>query len=192
MSRVRRVGIVGGGISGLSAAYYLKKKSSQLQKALQIQVIEREKTLGGVIRSEQEGDFLLEWGPEGFVSYKQAAVRLVKELGVGDELLGSNDYQRKNYVVLDGPWLAYPDGMAFLSPVRLSSFWRTAPLSLRGKLRVFLEPFISPSNGDLSVSEFFERRLGREFTERLVEPMVGAIYAANINELSTVSALPEM
>src|SRR5690606_29859563 len=165
MSRVRRVGIVGGGISGLSAAYYLKKKSSQLQKALQIEVIEREKTLGGVIRSEREGVFLLEWGPEGFVSYKPAATRLVKELGLEDELVGSNDYRRKNYVVLEDELLAYPDGMAFLSPVRLSAFWRTAPLSLRGKLRVFLEPFISPSRGDLSVSEFFERRLGKEFTE---------------------------
>jgi len=191
MSSRKRVAIIGAGISGLSAAYYLARESEERGSDIEIHLIERSERLGGVIRTERSGGFLFEWGPENFVPFKPEAVRLVKELGLGHELIGSNDAIRQTYVVHQGKLHSLPDGMAFLAPVRLRPFWATPLLSTRGKLRAMLEPFIPRSRGDLTVRAFLERRLGQELTERVAEPLVSAIYGGDIDELSIASALSD-
>ncbi|MCY3775324.1 MAG: protoporphyrinogen oxidase, partial [Candidatus Aminicenantes bacterium] len=185
-----RVGIVGGGLSGLAAAYYLTRANAAEGLDLEITLLEKASRLGGVIRSRRVGEFLLEDGPEAFVSYKPAAQGLADELGLGADLLGSRDDRRKVYV-LDGEGLnPLPDGMIFLAPVRRRAFWSTASLSPAGKVRALLEPWIPRSRMDTSVRKFFHRRLGREFTRRVAEPLVSAIYGGSIRQLSMESALP--
>ncbi len=191
MRSCKRVAIIGAGISGLSAAYYLARESEERGSDIEIHLIERSERLGGVIRTERSDGFLFEWGPENFVPFKPEAVRLVKEVGLGHELIGSNDAIRQTYVIHEGKLHSLPDGMAFLAPVRLRPFWATPLLSTRGKLRAMLEPFIPRSRGDLTVRAFLERRLGQELTERVAEPLVSAIYGGDIDKLSIASALSD-
>ncbi len=190
MARRLKIAIVGGGISGLTSAYFLLQE--RLHKSLEIEMslLERSDRLGGVIRSERIGDCLLEWGPEAFVSYKPAARELAQQLGLSHQLIGSRDERRRTYVVGQKVLQPLPEGMAFLAPVSLRTFWSTASLSRAGKLRALLEPLVGRGQGDLSIRSFFERRLGREFTESIAEPLVAAIYGGDIGRLSTSSALP--
>ncbi len=186
----QRVGIVGGGLSGLAAAYYLTRENAAKGLDLEITLLEKSPRLGGVIRSRRVDDFLLEDGPEAFVSYKPAARRLVEELGLGADLLGSRDDRRKVYVLDQDGLNPLPEGMVFLAPVRTRAFWSTASLSPAGKVRALLEPWIPRTRKDTSVQDFFHRRLGQEFTRRVAEPLVSAIYGGNIRRLSMASALP--
>jgi oxygen-dependent protoporphyrinogen oxidase len=187
-----RVAVVGGGISGLTTAYYLKRASIEGGIELDIDLFEKSARLGGVIRSEKVDGMLLEAGPEGWVSYKPAPKKLVKDLHLQDEILGSNDHLRRTFVVREGRLTRLPEGMAFLAPVDPISFWKDAPMSVRGKLRASFEPFIPKSNGELSIGAFFERRLGTEFTETFVDPLVSAIYGADLRKLSMPVTMPEL
>jgi oxygen-dependent protoporphyrinogen oxidase len=192
VSRQFRIGIVGGGISGLSAAFWLEKLVGRQSLDAEISLLEKSAKLGGVIHSVVVDGYLLEAGPEGWASYKVAAKKIIQELGLQQEMIGSNDEHRRTLIVRGGRLTALPDGMMFLAPVDARAFWRSAPLTLRGKLRASLEPLVPRSQGDLSVRRFFERRLGREFTENLVEPLTSAIYGADFEELSAPSTLPEL
>ena len=190
MARRLKIAIVGGGISGLTSAYFLLQECLEKSLEVEISLLERSDRLGGVIRSERIGNCLLEWGPEAFVSYKPAARELVQQLGLAEHLIGSKDERRRTYVVGREALQPLPEGMAFLAPVNLKTFWSTASLSRAGKLRALLEPLVGRSHGDPSIRSFFERRLGREFTNRVAEPLVAAIYGGDIGRLSTPSALP--
>ena len=190
MASKLKVGIVGGGISGLATAYYLTQQRSNKGLDLEITLLEKSPRLGGVIHSRKVGKFLLENGPEAFVSYKPAARDLSGELGLTGDLLGSRDHCRRTYILDQSGLQPLPDGMAFLAPVQARAFWATAPLTWRGKARSLLEPLVPRSRGDISVEKFFHRRLGREFTRHITEPLVSAIYGGSIRHLSTASALP--
>ncbi len=195
MERVQRpfrIAIVGGGLTGLSAAFYLERLAEERGLRIESTLIEKTRRLGGVIRTETLDGMLLEAGPEGWASYKPAGKKLVGDLRMEGELIGSNDVRRKTLIVRDGTLTALPNGMMFLAPVEPLAFWRSAPLSLRGKLRASLEPLIRRSRGDLSVRAFFRRRLGPEFTETLVEPLISAVYGADSGRLSAASSLPEL
>jgi len=187
-----KVAVIGGGISGLSAAVYLEKEASERGIEIEVTLIEKSPRLGGVIRSERVDGFLFESGPEGWASYKPAARQLVRDFDLESEIIGSMDKNRRTFVVRDGRLAALPDGMTFFAPVEPLAFWRTAPLSVRGKLRAGLEPFIRPSRGDISVRIFFERRLGREFTDELVEPLISAILGGDFEKLSIQCVLQEL
>ncbi len=192
MSIPVRVTIIGGGVSGLSTAFYLEQASRDLSLDLQVTLLEKGRRLGGVVQTTTSDGLLFEGGPEGWASYKPAGKKLVHELGLKDELIGSRDEFRRTLIVRDGQLTSLPDGMMFLAPVDPWAFWKSAPMSLFGMLRASLEPLVTRSSGDLSIRRFFERRLGREFTERLVEPLISAVYGSDFEELSAPSSLPEL
>ncbi len=102
MSAQEKIAVVGAGISGLAAAYYLEDEAAARGLDLSIRLIEKSDRVGGVIRTEKIDGLVLEWGPENFVPFKPEVVRLARELGRGDELLGSNDDRRQTYVIFDG------------------------------------------------------------------------------------------
>jgi oxygen-dependent protoporphyrinogen oxidase len=192
MVQAAKIGIIGGGISGLATAYYLLQESLQQNLEIEVTILERSDHLGGVIWTEKTEGFLLEGGPQNFVAFKPQTLELITELGLGDEVIGSNDQLRQTFVLQDSKLQPLPQGMEFLSPVRIRAFWSSSLISTAGKLRAFLEPFVRPSVGDMSVDSFLTRRLGRELTDKVAEPLVSAIYGGDIRELSTISALPRV
>ena len=192
MGQAAKIGIIGAGISGLATAYYLLQESLQQNLEIEVTILERSDRLGGVIWSEKTEGFLLEGGPQNFVAFKPQTLELIKELGLGDKVMGSNDQLRQTFVLQDSRLQPLPQGMEFLSPVRIRPFWSSTLISTPGKLRAFLEPLIRPSSGDMSVDSFLTRRLGHELTQKVAEPLVSAIYGGDIRELSIVSALPRV
>ena len=186
-----RIGILGGGISGLAVAYFLQQAASRERISLEVTLLEKSSRLGGVIRSEEQQGCLLEWGPDAFVSYKPETFRLAERLGLSKELQPCREDRRRTYVSVNGQLRPLPDGMSFLAPVKVGAFWKTAPMTPVGRCRALLEPFISPTRGEPTVRELFEYRLGREFTNRVAEPLVSAIFGGDIDRLAAPSALPE-
>src|SRR5271169_5861277 len=115
---MKRIAIIGGGISGLSAAFHLEKaraSGSQLSYTL----IESSNRLGGSMSSDRVDGCLVEAGPDSFLTEKPWALTLCKELGIDDQLIGSNDAQRKTYIVVNGRLIAMPDGLMFMVPTKL-------------------------------------------------------------------------
>ena len=190
-----RIVIIGGGISGLAAAYSLEKLAAQAGFDLSIDLMESRDRLGGVILTERCGDFLLEGGPDSFLSLKPAAIELCREIGLSDQLIPSNDARRKTYVLEQGRLRELPEGLMFVVPTRVWPVFRSDLLSLWGKMRLALSPFLPPlkrSEADLSVAEFISRRFGREVLERLAEPLLAAVYGADVDKLSARAALPQL
>ena len=115
---MKRVAIIGGGIAGLSAAYYLEK-ARQSGTGLDWVLFEKSDRLGGVIATEQRDGFVLEAGPDSFLSIKPDAARLCTELGLGDQLISSNDQDRKTYILVKGRLVPIPHGLEFMVPTRV-------------------------------------------------------------------------
>ena len=190
-----QVVIIGGGISGLSAAYFLEQRARLAGLTLSIQLLEQQERLGGVILTERASGFLLEGGPDSFLSVKPAAIELCRELGLSENLIASNDHQRKTYIWHTGKLKQLPDGMMFVVPAKVWPIFRSDLLSLSGKLRLAMSPLLAPSGGnpaDLSVKEFISSRLGRQVLERLAEPLLAAVYGADVDCLSARAALPQL
>jgi len=192
VSKPIKAAVVGGGISGLSTAYYLEKLAEASSLEIEVTLLEKEVRLGGVVKSERVDGILYEGGPEAWASYKRPAKDLADSLKIKNLLVGSNDSIRRTYIASGEKLASLPDGMLFFLPVDPFAFFRSAPLSLRGKLRTSLEPFVPRSSGDLSVAEFFQRRLGKQFTDELVEPLISSVLGGDYRELSALSAMPEL
>ncbi|MBI2820393.1 MAG: protoporphyrinogen oxidase [Acidobacteria bacterium] len=187
--------IVGGGISGLAAAYFLEKQAEQATVDVSIRLLEGDRRLGGVIRTERCGEFLLEAGPDSFLALKPAAIELCRELNLEGELIGSNDERRKTFVLQGGKLRELPDGLMFVVPTRVWPVFRGDLLSLVGKLRLALAPFLPPIEreaADRTVSEFVSKRFGSEVLERLAEPLLAAVYGAEVDTLSASAVLPQL
>lgn len=188
---VKRIAIIGGGISGLSAAFTLEQ---QRARGLPIEyvVFESSERFGGVIRTERVNDCLVEAGPDSFLTEKPWAAELCRELGLGDQLMGSNDAGRKTYIVVKGRLVPLPDGMMFMVPTRLRAAFFSSLFSWRTKLRMIREWFYrSPvSIDDSTVAEFVQRHYGREMVDRLVDPLLAGVYGGSADELSVQSVMP--
>ena len=192
---VNTVVIVGGGISGLAAAYYLEQFAEKESLDVTIHLLESDQRLGGVIETERQRDFLLEAGPDSFLTTKPAGIELCRELGLAGELIGSNDERRKTYVLQGGKLRELPDGLMFVVPTRIWPVFRGDLLSLSGKLRLALAPFLPPIErkaDDRPVSDFIRKRFGSEVLERLAEPLLAAVYGADVDLLSTRAVLPQL
>jgi oxygen-dependent protoporphyrinogen oxidase len=165
--------IIGGGISGLATAFYLQR----LAPHARCTVLEGDERLGGKVLTERVDGFIIEGGPESFVTRKPWALALCRELGLGDRLLGADDAGR-NYV-LHG-------GRPALAPTTPHGFVTTPLLSLKGKLRAAQELLIpsATSNGDESLGHLVRRRFGDEVADTLVAPAVGSIYLSDVDHLS--------
>lgn len=192
----RRVAVIGGGISGLAAAHHLIERSTQSENNKpEILLLEASSRLGGVIRTERRDGFLLEAGPDSFISEKPQAVELAKRIGLTSRLIETNEAHRRSFIVRKGRLHAVPEGFQLLAPSRFWPFATTSIFSLTGKARMALDlvlPRRVAVNGDdeESLAQFVRRRLGREALERMAQPMVGGIYTADPESLSLRATMP--
>ena len=188
-----KVAIVGAGISGLSSAHYLRKLCREESVPLELVLFESSNRLGGVFDTVKKGDMVLELGPDSFITSKPWALDLVKELGLGDSLLGVGYGPGKNTFVYHGGKLqALPEGFFLMSPSKILPFLRCGLFSFGAKLRVLLEPLVPRGGGeDESVSSFVERRFGREIFDKAAQPLLGGIYMADPGKLSLLSTMPQ-
>jgi len=189
-SRPRLV-VVGGGITGLAAAHRVLEQAPGVCDVLVLEAGER---VGGVIATERRDAFLLEGGPDSFITEKPAAIDLCRRIGLADQLLPTNDQFRRTLLVRDGRLVALPDGFQLLGPTRLLPFALSPVLSLRGKLAAAKDLILPrggpPPGGDESLASFVRRRLGREVLERLAQPLAGGIYTADPETLSLAATMP--
>lgn len=189
---VQQVVIIGAGITGLSAAHYLRQQLSH--KELDLRVLEAGATAGGVIQTRRRDSCLMELGPEAFLTSKPAALELVEELGLSDRLLQTSQTNRRTMVARDGALHKLPDGFVMFAPTGWRPWALTTLLSPLGKARMALDLVIPPrqGDGDESLSEFVRRRLGRQALERLAQPLIGAVYGGNPELLSARCTIPQM
>jgi protoporphyrinogen/coproporphyrinogen III oxidase len=178
--------IIGGGISGLSTAYYLAKGAAPST------ILESRPRLGGVIQTEHVEGCTLEAGPDSFISVKPAALELIRDLGMADDVIGSNDHLRVTFVRKGGRLVPLPEGLMMMVPTRILPLLTTRLLSLGTKVRMGLELFRSPAPhaGDESVARFVEEHYGQEAVDYLAEPLLSGIYGGDPTELSVTSVLP--
>lgn len=188
----RTVLIVGGGIAGLSAAYGLAESAASRDSPTQCTLVEAAPRLGGKILTEQVGGFVIEGGPDSFLSQKPWGIELCRRLGLADRVIGTNQDRRKTYVYSKGRLEELPEGLALGVPTRLGPFLGSGLLSWKGKLRLGAELLIPRrrEREDESLGSFFRRRLGDEALERIIEPLMTGIYAGDADSLSIQATFP--
>jgi oxygen-dependent protoporphyrinogen oxidase len=189
---MKRIVVIGGGIAGLSAAYYAKKNIPDAQ----ITLIESSRRWGGKIITDRvafdDGQFIIEGGPDTFLATKPYATALCKELGLEERLHGTNPKQKNTYVLHHNKLEPLPDGLAMMIPTNVEAVLKSRLVSWLGKARMGFD-FIQPAkavHGDESLGTFVSRRLGREAYENLIEPLMSGIYAGDGDQLSLASTFP--
>ena len=187
----KRIAVVGGGTAGLSAAYALHKRKSG-GTPIEFLVYEAAQHLGGVIRTERIDDCVIEAGPDSFLTEKPWAADLCRELGLGDQLIASNDAERKTYMLVKGRLVPIPDGLMFMVPTKLLPTFLSPMFSVGTKARIVRE-WLSPpkpKNTEMSVAEFVQRHYGREMVDRVADPLLGGVYGGSADQLSVDAVLP--
>lgn len=184
--------VIGAGITGLSAAHRVCELGAAGGRAVAVTVVDARDRPGGVIHTVHHDGFVIDTGPDNFVTSKPGAVKLVGRLGLGDQLQNTNPDHRSALVARRGRLLPIPEGFLLMAPSRMLPMAVSPLFSWRGKLRMAMEPFIRARRDvdDESLASFVTRRLGREALDRLVQPLVGGIYSADPNMLSVRATLP--
>ena len=191
--RGKRVVVIGGGITGLTAAYRLTQAARAHAHPLEVVLLEASGRLGGTIATHSQDGLLMEQGPDCFLSAKPWGVRLCEELGLEDELIGTTTQYRQSFIVRGGRLVPVPQGFYLMAPGSWRSLLTTPVFSWRGKLRMALDLVVPrrTATADESLAQFVTRRLGREALERMAQPMVGGIYTADPQSQSMQATMPQ-
>ncbi len=187
-----RLVVVGGGIAGLAAAHRAVELARERNIALDLTILESRDRLGGTIETERVGGFLVEAGPDSFLSEKPWALALCQRLELEPRLVGTDDRFRRTFVWFQGHLHPLPEGFQLLAPTRLRPFLASRLLSWPGKARRALDVILPRGAGgaDESLGAFVRRRLGQEALERIAQPLVAGIYTADPEELSLRATMP--
>jgi oxygen-dependent protoporphyrinogen oxidase len=185
-----RIAIIGGGISGLTAAFTLEEP--RRVGTLEYKLYEASPCLGGVLRTEHIQGCVVEAGPDSFITEKPWATDLCRTLGLSDQLIGSNDAARKTYILIDGRLIPMPDGLMFMVPTKILPTGFSPLFSWTTKLRMARELFQRPrpASGNESVASFVARHYGAEMVDRLADPLLSGIYGGEAANLSVQAVLP--
>ena len=188
---MKRIAIIGGGISGLSAAYTLEEKR-QSGTPVEYVLFESSPRLGGVLVTDRVDGCLVEAGPDSFLTEKPWAADLCRKIGLGDQLIGSNDSERKTYIVARGKLVVMPDGLMFMVPTKIMPTVFSPLFSWRTKMRMAAEWFHPPRKApeDETVAEMVERHYGPEMVELLADPLLSGVYGGEASTLSVRAVLP--
>ncbi|MFN2746988.1 MULTISPECIES: protoporphyrinogen oxidase [Bacillus] len=187
----RKIVIIGGGITGLAAAFYLEKEIKTNGLPAEVTLVEASPRLGGKIQTVHKDGYVIERGPDSFLERKQSAPQLVKDLGL--EHLLVNNATGQSYVLVNETLYPIPEGAVMGVPTKIGPFLTTGLFSFQGKLRAGMDLLLPASKPqeDQSLGEFFRRRVGGEVVENLIEPLLSGIYAGDIDRLSLMSTFPQ-
>jgi oxygen-dependent protoporphyrinogen oxidase len=188
---MKRIAIIGGGISGLSAAFALERHR-RAGASVEYVLFESSPRLGGVLVTERVDGCLVEAGPDSFLTEKPWASDLCREVGLGDQLIGSNDADRKTYILVNGRLALIPDGLMFMVPTKIMPTVLSPLFSVGTKLRMAREWFHPPrkADADETVAAFVERHYGSEMVDRLADPLLSGVYGGEAAQLSVRAVLP--
>jgi len=185
-----RIAIIGAGISGLTAAFTLQARRA---KGADVDYVlyEASQRLGGVLQTHHIDGCIVEAGPDSFLTEKPSAALLARDLGLTHELVGSNDSNRKTYILTRGRLVEMPDGLMFMVPTKILPTVFSPLFSWKTKLRMAGELFAGRNSGaDESVASFVERHYGKEMVDRLADPLLSGIYGGDATDLSMRAVLP--
>lgn len=187
----KKVVIIGGGITGLSAAFYMQKEAREKGLPLDILLVEASNRLGGKIETVRRDGFVIERGPDSFLIRKKSMGKLAEDVGVADELVKNATGQA--YIYINGNLHPIPGGSIMGIPTEIGPFIKTDLFSVAGKIRAAADLVLprSSANGDQSLGQFFRRRLGGEVVENLIEPLLSGVYAGDIDHMSLQSTYPQ-
>ncbi len=185
-----RVVIVGAGITGMTAAFTLRREAPEAE----ITVLERDPRLGGKVQTERVGGFVIEGGPDSFLTSKPGGLALCRALGMEDTLEGTRPERRRTFVLNAGQLFEMPQGLSGLVPSQLTPLFQSDLFSVQGKLRMAMEVILPrrAEAGDESLGGFMRRRFGGEAYERLIEPLMSGIYGGNGDQLSLQATFPQL
>jgi oxygen-dependent protoporphyrinogen oxidase len=191
---MKRIVVIGGGITGLAATHKILERCAASSQHVSVCLLEAGQEVGGIVKTEERDGFIVERGPDSFITEKPEALALAQRLGLKSQLIDTNPGNRRSFVVRKGRLLPVPEGFNLLAPGRLWPFVTSGIFSLPGKARMAMDLVIprrgSNEEGDESLAEFVRRRLGREALERMAQPMAGGIYTADPETLSLRATLP--
>lgn len=189
---LRRVAVIGAGITGLAAAHHLGELAAAREMPLDVTIVERGERAGGALKTIRRDGFIMEAGADSILVEKPWAAELARRIGLGDELIPTRPEFRRTLVARAGKLVEIPEGFTLLAPARVGPILRSPLFSTMGKLRIMCEPFIPPrrSGGDESLAAFVTRRVGREVLDRVAQPLAGGIYTADPARLSIEATMP--
>ena len=189
---MKRIVVIGGGIAGLAAAHRVTELAKEKSLDVNLTLLDASPRLGGPIATERIGDFLVEAGPDSFITEKPWALRLCERIGLAPRLVSTQSKYQKIYIVHRGKLVALPEGFFLLAPTQIWPFVQTPLFSWTGKLRMASELFLprATANSDESLASFVRRRFGNEALERVAQPLIGGIYASDPEQLSLSATMP--
>jgi oxygen-dependent protoporphyrinogen oxidase len=192
---MKRVVIIGGGITGLAAAHRVIERAAESGVAVELTLLEASDRLGGIVQTHERDGFLLERGPDSFISEKPATLELSERLDLNSRLIQTTENYRRSFIVKQRRLLPVPEGFHLLAPSRLWPFLKSDIFSWPGKARMVCDLLLPRRNAngneiDETLAEFVRRRLGNEALERMAQPMIGGIYTANPEQLSLRATMP--
>ncbi|SIS47551.1 protoporphyrinogen oxidase [Salimicrobium flavidum] len=181
----KKVVVVGGGITGLSAAYYLQKAG------VDAELVEKSDHLGGKIETVHKDGFTIERGPDSFLARKTSMLKLAEEVGLSEEVV--KNATGNAYILAKGRLNRMPQGSHMGIPTRRRPLLKSSLFSGFGKGRALLEPYqrVNTKKNDEALGVFLRRRLGNEVVENAIEPLLSGIYAGDIDQLSMDATFPQ-
>ncbi len=198
---MKRVIIVGGGIAGLSAALKVRR-AARAGANVDFVLLERDGRLGGKIAGEvvtgEYGTFVIDGGPDSFLTAKPAMHRIAELVGVAERKMPTDESRKKTLILKDGRLYPMPDGVMQFAPTKFLPFATTGLFSWPGKLRAGMDLFIPKKKlapgefNDESLEHFIVRRMGREILNRLAEPLVGGVHGSAPDQMSLAATFPNL
>ena len=189
---MKRIAIIGAGITGLAAAHRIGELAAARELPVEVTILERGSRVGGPLKTIRCDGFTIETGADSFLTEKPAAADLARRLGLENDLIPTREQFRRTYVVHDGKLVEIPEGFSLLAPTHLEPVMKSSLFSDEGKRRIAMEPSVAPRTapGDESLAAFVTRRLGREVLDRVAQPLAGGIYTADPERLSMSATMP--
>lgn len=188
----KRVIVIGGGITGLSAAHRLHELSKEKELNLDILLLEKSDKIGGVISTIKRDGFTIDEGPDSFITSKPWGLNLANRLGLSGGLIETNPDKRRTYILHRGKLIPLPEGFFMLAPTMIMPFLRTPLFSWRGKVRMMMDLLVpKKAPADESLASFVRRRLGTEALELAAQPMISGVYTADPEKLSLRATMPQ-